>query len=68
MGADLQGSIDINTSILSAKLLGDINVNGSSENKVSLELSSKIIPFTANIDSNTLALVDQYFPIDVYLN
>lgn len=67
MGADLRGNLELTTSVLSAEVEGDVNVNGNSGNQLSIHVVSRGMPVTTPLDSDSLSLVDQYFPIDVSL-
>jgi len=63
IGADLRGESTLSTSSLNLKLGGDVNVNGVTGNKLSIEFDSSKVPVEGLLDEQTQALVDQYFPI-----
>lgn len=63
VGADLRGESTLTTSALNLKFGGDVNVNGTSGNKLLIELDSSKVPVQGLLDEQTQALVDQYFPI-----
>ena len=63
VGPDLRGESTLVTSVLNLKLSGDVNVNGTNGNKLSVELDSSEVPVKGLLDESTQAIVDQYLPI-----
>jgi hypothetical protein len=63
MGADLRGQMELATSLLKLKLDGEININGADNNKLSVTLESPELPVKSSLDQQTLALINQYFPV-----
>ena len=63
VGADLRGESTLTTSTLNLKFNGDLNVNGTNGNKLSIELDSTKLPIQGLLDKKMQTLVDQYFPV-----
>lgn len=67
MGADLRGNTNLKTSVLNVSIDGAINVNGLSDNDLSLNIESTGLPIKTTLDQTKITLLEQYFPIKTAL-
>ena len=65
LGADLIGATELSTAGMVIKIAGDVNVNGSAGNNLSVELNAAKLPITTTLDEQTVSLTKQYFPLSV---
>ena len=63
VGADLRGESTVSMPTFNMKFSGDVNVNGTTGNALSIELDSSKLPVKGLLDKKTQALVNQYFPV-----
>lgn len=63
VGADLRGESTVSMPTFNMKVSGDININGTTGNMLSVALDSSELPVKGLLDKQTLTLVNQYFPI-----
>lgn len=68
VGADLNGELSLATSALNVIANGNVNVNGSNDNALLLDIQATEVPLSLPLDDETSELVEQYFPVKVNAN